>query len=107
MNTLSKERKAQIERYCAITDAIGHNFAPLKLVDLNYDEKKGWVKTFEKVDPSIFDDSETELREILDAVDTKKIKYCEHNVTGKRYRINQRMKIMRHNFDVEIEQELN
>ena len=64
-------------------------------------------KTFEKVDPSIFDDSETELREILDAVDTKKIKYCEHNVTGKRYRINQRMKIMRHDFDVGIEQKLN
>jgi len=100
MNTLSKERRAQIDRYCTITSAIEHNFTPLKIVDLNYDEKKGWVKTFEKVDPSIFDDSETELTEILDTVDTKKIKYCEHNVTGKRYRINQRMKLMRYDFDV-------
>ena len=33
------------------------------------------------------------------------IKYCVHNVSGKRYRINQKTKMFRHNFNVKIEQD--
>ncbi len=105
-NYLSKETKKQIERLCTIEYAIEKNYTPLKTVDINYDEKKGWVKTFEKVDPKLFDRSKVEhFTEILDTVDTSNIKYCVHNVTGKRYRINQKSKIFRHNFDVELEQD--
>jgi len=103
---LSKERKEQIQRFCDIEFAIEENYTPLKTVDINYDEKKGWVKTFEKVDTKLFDRSDIEhVSEILDTVDTKNIKYCVHNVSGKRYRINQKSKILRHNFDIELEQD--
>ena len=105
MYTLSKERKAQIERYVRITGVIEENYTPLKIVDLNYDEKKGWVGTFEKIDPKLFDTSK-DLTEILDTVNTTAITHCEHNVTGKRYKINQGYRIRKHNFDVEVKQEL-
>ena len=106
-NSLSKERQKQIERYCNIKSAIEKNFVPLRTVDINYDEKKGWVKTFEKVDPKLFDESRVEhFTEILDTVDTTKIQYCVHNVSGKRYRINQNLRIFWHNFDIELEQDL-
>ena len=106
-NYLSKERQNQIERFCNIQNAIEENYTPLETVDINYDEKKGWVKTFEKVDPKLFDESKYEnLTEILDTVDTTNIKYCVHNVSGKRYRINQKSKIFRHNLNIEIDQEM-
>ena len=104
--SLSKERQEQIRRYCDIKYAIEENYTPLKTVDINYDEKKGWVKTFEKVDVALFDESKVEhFSEILDTVDTTKITNCVHNISGKRYRINQRSKMFRHNFDVELEQD--
>ena len=105
--SLSKERKSQIDRYCRITSAIEKNFVPLKLVDINYDEKKGWLKTFEKVDTKLFDESRYEnLTELLDTVDTTKITHCEHNVTGKRYKINQRHRMWQHDWELELEQNL-
>ena len=107
MYTLSKEREAQIKRYCAIKNAIEENYTPLETVDINYDEKKGWVKTFEKVDTKIFDESKYEhFSEILDTVDTTKITHCEHSVSGKRYKINQRHRMWQHNWEMELEQEL-
>lgn len=106
-NSLSKERQAQIERYCNIKNAIEKNYTPLKTVDVVYYEKRGWKPILEKVDPKLFDESRVEhFTEILDTVDTTKIKYCVHNVSGKRYRINQNLRIFWHNFDIELEQEL-
>jgi hypothetical protein len=106
-NYLTKEEQKQIERYCNIKFAIEENYTPLKTVDVVYFEKRGWKKIFDKVDPKLFDESRVEhFSEILDTVDTTKIQYCVHNVSGKRYRINQKSKMFRHKFGIELEQEL-
>ena len=106
-NSLSKERQNQIERFCAIEYAIEQNYTPLKTVDVVYYEKRGWKPILQKVDPKLFDRSRVEhFSEILDTVDTTKIQYCVHNVSAKRYKINQKSKIYRHNFEIELQQEL-
>lgn len=105
--SLSKERQNQIERLHAIEIAIEQNYTPLKTVDYVYYEKRGWKPILQKVDPKLFDRTRVEhFSEILDTVDTTKIQYCVHNVSKKRYRINQHSKIYRHNFEIELKQEL-
>ena len=104
---LSKERKEQIQRLNDIEYAIEKNFTPLKTVDFVYYEKRGWKPILQKVDPKLFDRTRVEhFSEILDTVDTTKIQYCVHNVSGKRYRINQKSKLFRHNSNIEFEQEM-
>ncbi len=114
MYYMTKEKKQEIKKWSQITNAVKENYTPLKIIDLQYDENKGWLKTFAKVDPNIFLDSiygsdNFEIKPFsarVENLDLKKITHCEHNVTGKRYKINQKSKIWQYNYNVKYNQEL-
>lgn len=94
---LTLEQKKQIKKLCDCKCAIDNNFGVYEIIDINYDEKKGWIEDLQIVDPNIFCDSINAVDQ-LKTIANLKIKYAIHNKTGKKYKINHSGRFFKHNY---------